>query len=234
MRMIGPDGNVGPTLVVLLFGASAAIASPVVSNGKEPLSLIVRTYPTVRISARVLDRARAAAETAYKRAGVVLLWRTCLSTGEVQPLLVDPCRDELGRMEIIIRIVPATSQIAAGALGESVVDVAQRDGSFATVYLDRVESVARSARIDIGLLLGRTMAHEIGHLLLGTSEHSVEGLMRARWSAEELTRNRPADWTFSTEQRGTIVEHLRKRAITQEAPLILATGGHDDRAGRSN
>src|SRR5439155_10444253 len=46
-------------------------------------------------------------------------------------------------------------------------------------------------------LLGRVVAHEVGHLLLGTTAHSATGLMRARWNDEEARRDHPMDWLLS-------------------------------------
>jgi hypothetical protein len=47
-----------------------------------------------------------------------------------------------------------------------------------------------------GTLLGRVMAHEVGHLLLGTGYHGEAGVMRAEWPDAQL--NRDGDhWRFS-------------------------------------
>jgi len=48
------------------------------------------------------------------------------------------------------------------------------------------------------------LAHEIGHQLLGSNDHSARGLMRETWTADELTRNRPEDWQFSSAQRAAL------------------------------
>jgi hypothetical protein len=69
----------------------------------------------------------------------------------------------------------------------------------ATVYADRVKSVAKRTGANAGRLIGRAMAHEIGHLLLGTSHHSVAGLMRARWSDGEVQRDLEPDWALSSQ-----------------------------------
>jgi len=40
--------------------------------------------------------------------------------------------------------------------------------------------------VRLGLVLGRAIAHEIGHYLLNTSDHAARGLMRPRFSAHEF------------------------------------------------
>jgi hypothetical protein len=53
-------------------------------------------------------------------------------------------------------------------------------------------------------LLGRAIAHEIGHLLLRSNAHAESGLMREVWTAEQVVRNRREDWTFSPGQSGDL------------------------------
>ena len=80
------------------------------------------------------------------------------------------------------------------SLGFVLVDVNERRGSLATVYSDRGAALSRRAGVDAAELLGRAIAHEIGHLLLGTDRHGSRGLMRASWSGADLRRNLATDW----------------------------------------
>lgn len=55
------------------------------------------------------------------------------------------------------------------------------------VFLDRLQPMLEmSARPQI--LPGHVLAHEIGHMLLGTSAHSSTGLMKAPWNGMEIAR----------------------------------------------
>ncbi|HKB11332.1 MAG TPA: hypothetical protein VKD69_11775 [Vicinamibacterales bacterium] len=68
----------------------------------------------------------------------------------------------------------------------------------AHVWVRHVERHAALARRDgaglpaamaetfLGRALGRALAHEIGHYLLGTREHSAHGLMRPRFTPQDL------------------------------------------------
>lgn len=42
----------------------------------------------------------------------------------------------------------------------------------ATVFADAVAKVAARDYVEPGTLLGRALAHEVGHLLLGTTDHT--------------------------------------------------------------
>jgi hypothetical protein len=103
---------------------------------------------------------------------------------------------------------------ARNSLGFSTIDTRKRAGTLATIFADRVEALAGEARVDSSSLLGRVIAHEIGHLLLGTTRHNRHGLMRALWLTTELRRDAPIDWMFSAEEGASMRRHLMERAAT--------------------
>jgi hypothetical protein len=53
----------------------------------------------------------------------------------------------------------------------------------------------------IGKLVGRSLAHEIGHVLLNSTRHTSSGLMRARYRANDVLRDPPSAYTLDDEQR---------------------------------
>jgi hypothetical protein len=110
----------------------------------------------------------------------------------------------------------------AMALGYAVVDAAGRRGTVATIFLERVEWMARISGAGVEELTGLAIAHELGHLLLGTSAHARRGLMRARWTAEELRARRPADWQLQGDERNQLRAGLAARLGTREATARIA------------
>ena len=151
------------------------------------LPLVVRTYDAVGVSPSTLEQAHATAELALAAAGIRPIWRPCHAAG---------CISKPKAHELEIRIVHATKLSERGSLGFATVDIVQHAGTLATVYLDRVDALAVQTGVDRGSLLGRAMAHEIGHLLMGRASHAVRGLMRPRWTRAEVARNVKADWGF--------------------------------------
>ena len=73
-----------------------------------------------------------------------------------------------------------------------------------------MDVVASQADASPSLVLGRAIAHELGHLLIGTPRHSSRGLMRALWSQEELRGDRAADWRFSADESALMKRTLAK------------------------
>jgi hypothetical protein len=91
-------------------------------------------------------------------------------------------------------------------LGYSLPDA--QSGAQATVFYDRIEALGRLAGISVATLLGHAMAHEIGHVLLGTTEHSSDGIMKARWGKADYQRAAMGFLEFTPSQRAAIKERL--------------------------
>ena len=65
------------------------------------------------------------------------------------------------------------------------------------------------------------MAHEIGHLILGSNEHSEAGIMRDTWTTQQLTSGRSKDWMFLPAQS----EQMRQARLLNST---TATAGIED------
>jgi hypothetical protein len=144
-------------------------------------------------------------------AGIPIAWYDCTLAGG-QPECQRP-----GRGDLIIRIMPTAPRRAGAAanslllraapgeeqsqLGVAMINPVTLTGQLATVFQQPVQRIANRAGVAPAELLGRTIAHEIGHLLLRTRSHSSTGLMREIWTLEELTANRRDDWHFAPGDR---------------------------------
>ena len=163
------------------------------------LSLAVRVYDAYGVSAVTLARAQRAVDRILNDADLRVRWETC------------PCAETVGSAELVVRISAAPAVSDQSALGYSYIDVARKAGTLATVFGDRVHAMARLAGADEGELLGRAMAHEVAHLLLGTHDHAPAGLMRGRWDVGDLQRNQPWEWTLSRTDAKTMRDALTRR-----------------------
>ena len=173
----------------------AADAGPAYDTGRA--SIVVRTYTHADSEAR-MPTARRTASAILRRAGIEIAWLNCSLGVEVTEPSAD-CRQSVRWNEVVVRIVPVRTvdnRRHVETLGFALIDRDTGGGSLATVYADRVELMAHKGGVDAAELLGRAMAHEIGHLLLGTSQHASQGLMRASWSSADLRRNLALDWLF--------------------------------------
>jgi hypothetical protein len=150
----------------------------------QQAAVSIRTYNYAAVSGDEMAEARAEAAHIFKGAGISIEWIECRVPGSgageacTEPLLV-------GR-DLMLRLVeraPVPGERVV-ALGESMLDREQRGGVLMTIDLFPVRAVAEKTATTVSTLLGRAIAHEIGHLLLGSAEHPQLGLMRALWSHE--------------------------------------------------
>jgi hypothetical protein len=186
----------GTAVLVVLAGIGGALLPSRASGG--PLThppLIIRIYDSVGLASERLATAHHAVSAVLKPAGIDITWRDCqrARTDASGP----SCNGALEVSEVIIRIVNSGSKQGDDRLGYSSVDVQNHADCLATVFADRIEAMAGRTQSDPGTLLGHVMAHEIGHLLMGTSTHSPIGLMRERWSDDEVRRRNPIDWRLT-------------------------------------
>jgi hypothetical protein len=210
-------------LVTLLFlypsVASAAAAAVVLHDVRVR---VYSTTPRLETAARTaaLDIARLTL-----RPAVTIDWLDC--AGRDRPAA---CEASPGPGELVLRILEAGDRsvgASAGAtalrspnlplpLGDAYVDVGSRSGVLATIYLDRVAQLAGESGGSATTLLGRAIAHELGHLLLGTTAHSRHGLMRSLWSRDDIRRGRAADWSLTEVEASAIRARLRMtRAVAR-------------------
>jgi hypothetical protein len=174
--------------------------------------VVVRVYDVGSLAPAVRAAAIRTASAIVEQADVPVEWHDCTTDGR-RP----ECRNTRRIGNLIVRILPAFvpgsaargSALAAGAnagepglrLGLAVIDPDTRIGEMATLFHEQVLTVADRSGVDYSELLGRALAHEIGHLLLGVTGHSATGLMRAVWTDTELTSNRSEDWLFAPADR---------------------------------
>ncbi len=90
------------------------------------------------------------------------------------------------------------------------------DGTAATdaiIFHQRVVDLERTGYVREQEILAAAMAHEIGHLLLGSNSHSATGIMRAKWTRDELELARLGRLLFTADQSILIrAEVLARRA----------------------
>jgi hypothetical protein len=181
-----------------------------------PLRIVVRWSPQVPLPGSGSE-ARRRAENILRQAGISVLWRECQSSTDSGRRLQPDCGEPLQANEVILRIVQAGStgheSLSRASLGESLVDVAGCGGWFSTIYADRVTAMARLAGVGVTDVLACAVAHEIGHLLLGTRSHARRGLMRALWSAAEFRRHAALDWLFSADEARMMRATIARRVL---------------------
>jgi hypothetical protein len=217
------------TIAIVLAGAPVSrVAEAAPTAHSDRLAMVVRTYtqPEWELD---LGSARRTAAVILDRAGIHVSWRECgLPTDSTHAS--DECARPLAGNEVVVRVqrsVADDGRPHADTLGFAYVDPGTGRGSLATVYADRVRAMAQRAGVDRRELLGRAIAHELGHLLLGTLRHAADGLMRATWSSADLRRNLALHWLFGSREGEAMRSELASRSPTRHtgAPQAIVAVG---------
>jgi hypothetical protein len=167
----------------------------------EPL--VVRAYNTYGLSAAELQTASETVTRLLSGAAMDVQWRNCAIAGRRTHAKADPCAERLAQNEFIVRLVAGhrvPAEDGSAVLGYSFIDPVHRVGTLATIYVDRAVSLSARFGASGGTMVGRAIAHELGHLLAGSHAHTESGLMRQNWRPSPLPSVVDADWVFTPAQ----------------------------------
>jgi hypothetical protein len=153
-------------------------------------ALSVRLYNSAHAPETVIRSAIEQSTWSFRAKGIRTVWEqpatesledqgTDMTSAYHQP---DP------RRYVVVRLISRMpASVLPGAIGYALPFA--HTGAHVVVYYDRVQALSARVNTESYIILGYAMAHEIGHVLLGSSEHSEAGLMQARWT--------PATWRLA-------------------------------------
>ena len=159
------------------------------SDSATRLELTLLVYNYTALSSGQIAEIRARVAFIIEHAGMRTNWLDCRPIPQNHPVPA-PCQQPLGPSNLAIRLLDQTTASKTGSLITPLAHyiASETGGSYANVFCPTVRQFARGNRTSELAYLGHTIAHEIGHLLLGPGAHSNEGIMRARWDKSELRR----------------------------------------------
>jgi len=168
--------------------------------------LTVLVYNAAQVPAGVLRNASEEASRIFRHAGIASRWVDCF-----QAELTHTCRRLAGRETLVARIVAKAGQFpGTDAFGNAFVS-ADGQGTYSTVFYDRIERMHAERHTGLAALLGHVLAHEVGHLLLGSNAHAQSGIMFANWQSRELRQLVMGHLLFSADQAANLRARLRNR-----------------------
>ena len=196
------------TLVALLVAMTAGVC-PAQADVRVP-GVAIRIYDGASVDAATRSAALRTAADIVAASGVSAAWQDCAGGGALPR-----CDLARGPRDLMIRILtrggadaPHPGSLAGRTeaspsrvvLGFAAVEPGSGAGVLATIYMDRVRVTARHLGLSTSVLLGRVIAHEVGHLL-GSAGHMDRGMMREVWTDAQLAHDRPEDWRFTPSER---------------------------------
>lgn len=176
----------------------------------------------------VVQSMKSEASAIWKVYGVLIQWPDSATVAE--------CATVQGSVDVTVDYQPRRATMPLdGMLGKTLAPLPVIE--HAPIYLDRglvehmlsllpAEEVAqlvarhRAGPEDMGRALGRVLAHEIGHIILGERGHQQRGLMRPQFRSRDLIEHPRTSYTLSAPE----VIRLRQREVDLKAsPATLAT-----------
>jgi hypothetical protein len=142
----------------------------------------------------------------WRAAGVDVEWSELPAAGTAEMPVIGLMMDRLHpQMSVVItphtpeelRSGPAHPRVLA-----SILFVDGKPTTMIAAYPEEVQRLLETVRMDVravgdrpaafrhrltGRVLGRAIAHELGHFLFGSADHAPDGLMRARHRLDDLT-----------------------------------------------
>jgi hypothetical protein len=193
------------------------------------LIVTIRVYDIYGLAPGMREDALAVASETLARAGVQAAFVDCSAK-----VAATPCKLPFANGELVLRIARMPPD-GHSVLGDALLPRDQGPARLATIYATAVANTAVRSGTPMATLLGRATAHEIGHLLLGTAGHADGGLMRAKWSWQDLQRaaRHVEDWDFSRAEAATIRLRLAEAQALRVRPETgAATMGGEAPAGQ--
>jgi len=207
-----------------LFGLSAAVllwmAAVLTAADIRPmlppdsdLRITVHVYNISQVPAQTLAVAETEAWRVFKRAGIHVLW----VSGPLTPAEVRESEDRSGpwvRSDIFLRIYTQSMVMPWRVHGSALGFVLSFENSHAIVFYDRVHQLCQVRQSELAPILGAAMAHEIGHLMLGSEQHSPTGMMREIWLASDLFAASQGLLQFRAEEAALMRTEVLRRKHT--------------------
>ena len=195
----------------------AAVFHHVESTHSRPADeeVTVSVYNDAQVPLDILARAEQQAAKIFLRAGLDVTWLRCTHINSGVRAAACNGFDVPGHVAVrIIAHTPSSKSDAAFGVAFLAPD---GTGRYSDVFWKRAQGLHANSNVDLGGILGCVIAHEMGHLLLGSNAHAISGIMRARWESDELHRIAMGTLMFLPEQR----ERMHSRIATSKALLVF-------------
>lgn len=166
-------------------------------DGANNPQVTVFVNNSANVSQQMVLAAEQNAARAFRYAGVDLKWINCGAGGSDASQA--PCEDRFTSASLVVRLVPHARTLTDGIFGVSFLD--HDAGAYADIFFEPIRQFhEKNQGISLAPILGDVIAHELGHLLLGSNAHSRDGIMQPHWTKEQLQQVAMGRIRFNKEQ----------------------------------
>jgi hypothetical protein len=202
--------------VPLFVLTTCILLGPTPASAAENPQLHALVYNDAQVSPETLTGAEQRAAEIFSQAGFDVNWVNCTHLDSDSE--ASGCNVVEGPGNLVLRIIShvasSTSDVAFGVAFLGL----DGTGRYSDVFWNRAQELHTNSNVDIAGILGSVIAHEMGHLLLGSNAHAISGIMRAHWEAGELRRINMGTLVFLPQQG----KRMRAR-IAQQKTLLMSS-----------
>lgn len=180
----------------------------------------VSVYNDAQVPPDILTRAEQQAASIFSRAGLDVTWLRCTHVNSGVRAAACNSFDVPGH--VAVRIIAHTASCKSDAAFGAAFLAPDGTGRYSDVFWKKAQELHANSNVDLAGILGSVIAHEMGHLLLGSNAHAISGIMRAHWESNELHRIAMGTLMFLPEQSKQM--HARIATVECASSLQSASG----------
>lgn len=189
-------------MLTALFLMAHALQARSPSLLNDSPRLRVHVYDDTTLSDKLVQHAESETSRLIGRS-VPIQWLNCASP------TTDRCVQDFEKGDVALRIVPhALPGMGPAVLGSATIEGGS--GTYALVVYDRIKALTGPG-VGSSSVMGKVMAHEITHLLLGAHSHASIGVMRPAWQRQEFSIARSNLWFYTPKQKAAMHQRLQRR-----------------------
>jgi hypothetical protein len=189
-----------------IFLFSLAVAAGASTVPAQRTAVEVQIYDYADLKPGAVHKIVAGTQQILAGAGLTVEVKLCRGA------LAVSCESETGSVRrLVVRVVAEGAKtVRASTLGHSF--AGQEGGTYASVFLDRVQEAAAEANVPWDIVAAYAAVHEVGHLLLGAEAHTLGGLMKGSWDRKDYQAMNQNCFHFSDEQAHQLADRYGGRS----------------------
>jgi len=202
--------NTTRTLLVMALFATASSSARAAANDNAPAKIVLHVEDFALLLSPTISDAENEVRAVFRQAGVQVTWLN----GNPSPRMISD-----SNLHVSVKILnrqmadrkSRTEGTSSDVLGQSA-----REACQVWIFYDRVTALTNPLPGGGGEILGRVIAHEVGHLLLPAQSHSDKGIMRGTF---DLRPKVPP--VFTAAQAATIRSMLSQRVRCLKEGVVV-------------
>ena len=184
------------TAIAAIAGVCLAFSMPLHAQPGpgSAVTVTVLVYNFVDVPPGILVAAERHTDKILGLARAKVDWVSC--PHENAPDSQEPCGSGWSMQTPGLRLISGANKFQSMQLGHTAIPI------YSTIYYEQIVDRAHRehADSDLPVLLGSVIAHELGHLLLRSPDHSAKGIMQPVWGSIQVHHALKGNLLFTAEQ----------------------------------